>query len=200
MSDFLPVIPAKAGTQLLPKAPAQDRNWVPAFAGMTGLLLALAGCNLAPVYSGGSRGDAATALTEIAVAPIPDRAGFLVTQALRDRFGNTVEAPRFRLEVELDDRIEAFGVRGDNSAARERRTLRARYRLVAAVASAGQPAGTVLVDASATSDAGIDRVSSNYAVVAAEATALERLSIDIARQITARLALFARETKGMARP
>lgn len=164
------------------------------------ILLALAGCNLAPVYSGGGRSYAATALTDIAVAPIPDRAGFLVSQALHDRLGKTVDAPRYRLEVELDDRIDAFGVRGDNSAARERRTLRARYRLVAATASEGQPAGTVLVDATATSDAGIDRVSSSYAVVAAEATALERLSTDLARQITARLALFARDTKAMARP
>ncbi len=190
MSDFLPVIPAKAGTQLLPGAATSNRSWVPAFAGMTGVLLLLSACNLSPVYSGGSHGPAATALTEIAVAPIPDRAGFLVSQALRDRFGQPVAAPRYRLEVELDDRIDAFGVRGDNSAARERRTLRARYRLVAATASEGQPAGTVLVDATATSDAGIDRVSSNYAVVAAESTALERLSVDLARQIAARLALF----------
>ncbi len=164
------------------------------------LLLTLAGCNLAPVYSGGSHGYAATALTDIGIAPIPDRAGFLVAQALRDRLGAPVAVPRYRLEVELDDRIEAFGVRGDNSAARERRTLRARYRLVAAVAGAGQPAGTVLVDATATSDAGIDRVSSSYAVVAAEGTALERLSTDIARQITARLALFARDTRAMTKP
>ena len=86
----------------------------------------------------------------------------------------------------LDDQIVAFGVRGDNSAARERRTLRARYRLVDVQSNA------VLVDATAGSDIGIDRVSSNYAVVAAETTALERLSLDLANQITARLALFAR--------
>ena len=156
------------------------------------LLLALAACGLQPVYSGGGSGPAASALADIAVAPIPDRAGFLVGQALRDRLGMPVASPRYRLEVELDDRIDAFGVRGDNSAARERRTLRARYRLVAATRVADQPAGTVIVDATAVSDAGIDRVSSTYAVVAAETTALERLSADIARQIAARLALFAR--------
>jgi LPS-assembly lipoprotein len=147
--------------------------------------LALAGCGLAPVYSGGSSSAPAALMTQVEIAAIPDRSGFLVRQALIDRFGKTVADPRYRLEVELDDQIVAFGVRGDNSAARERRTLRARYRLVEIATN------IVLVDATATSDAGIDRVSSNYAVVAAETTALERLSTEIAQQIAARIARYA---------
>jgi LPS-assembly lipoprotein len=51
--------------------------------------------------------------------------------------------------------------------------------------------GTVLVDATAASDAGIDVVSSEYATVAAEQTALERLAKDIADQIVSRVALYA---------
>lgn len=149
----------------------------------------LAGCGLEPVYSGGGTSAPAALTAQVAVSPIPDRAGFLVRQALLDRLGEPVADPRYRLEVELDDQIVAFGVRGDNSAARERRTLRARYRLVEASSN------SVVLDATAGSDAGIDRVSSNYAVVAAETTALERLSIDVARQINARLALYARAAK-----
>ncbi|QYE35712.1 hypothetical protein KZX46_06990 [Polymorphobacter sp. PAMC 29334] len=148
-------------------------------------LVALAGCGLQPVYSGGSHGVAATTLTQIAIAPIPDRAGYLVMGALHDRLGTTVDKPKYRLEVELDDQIIGFGVRGDNSIARERRTLRARYRLVDAAT------GALILDATATSDAGIDRVSSDYAVVAAETTALERLAVDLAAQISVRLARFA---------
>lgn len=68
---------------------------------------------------------------------------------------------------------------------RERRTLRARYQLVSA--STGQ----VVLDATAGSDAGIDVVSSEYATVAAEQTAAERLADDVADQIVARLALYA---------
>lgn len=150
------------------------------------LLLALAGCNLAPVYSGGSRSAPAQLMEQIAVAPIPERSGFLVRQALGDQLGVPVADPRYRLDVQLDDQIVAFGVRGDNSAARERRTLRARYRLIETATN------TVVLDDTATADAGIDRVSSNFAVVAAENTALERLSVDIARQIGARLARYAR--------
>ncbi len=159
------------------------------------MALLLAGCGLSPVYSGGSASAPAVLAAQVEIAPIPDRAGFLVRQALIDRIGQPSEAVRYRLEIELDDQIVGFGVRGDNSVARERRTLRARYRLVETSTNA------VVVDATAGSDAGIDRVSSNYAVVAAETTALERLSVEIARQIAARLALYARTvapTAGLA--
>ncbi len=94
--------------------------------------------------------------------------------------------PTLKLEVALDDDIIGFGIRGDNSIIRERRTLRARYRLTDIAT------GKVLLDTTATADAGIDVVSSEYAVVAAESTTLERLSQNIADQIVARLALMGR--------
>jgi LPS-assembly lipoprotein len=149
-------------------------------------LLALGGCGLQPVYSGGSKGVAATSLRDIAVAPIANRAGYLVTGELHMRMGDPVDAPHYRLEVELDDQILGFGIRGDNSVTRERRTLRVRYKVVAVAT------GAVVLDATATSDAGVDRVSSDYAVVAAENTALERLATDLADQIVLRLSLLAR--------
>lgn len=153
-------------------------------------VLALAACNLRPVYAGGGSSAPATLLADIGIAPIPERAGFMVRQALEEQFGRSVANPSYRLEVVLDDQITAFGVRGDSSAARERRTLRARFRLVEAATN------RVVVDDTAAADAGIDRVSSNFAVVAAENTALERLSTDIARQISARLARYARARQG----
>ena len=52
----------------------------------------------------------------------------------------------------------------------------------------------VLLDATAGSDVGIDVVSSEYATIAAENTALERLSGIVADQIVARIALYARDT------
>ena len=147
--------------------------------------LSLAACQLAPVYSGGSTGQAQTMLSDIEVAPIPDKAGFLVRDRLVERM-NPSGNPVLKLDVALDDDIIGFGVRGDNSIIRERRTLRARYRITEIAT------GKVLLDTSASADAGVDVVSSEYAVVAAEATALERLSKDIADQIVARLALLAR--------
>lgn len=151
------------------------------------LPLALAGCGLQPVYSGGRSGAVAQRLSGVDIAPIEGRAGWLVTNALRDRLGAMGEgAARYRLDVRLDDRIVGLGSRSDDSVARERRTLRARYQLVDAAA------GTVLLDTTAASDAGIDVVGSEYAVIAAESTALERLSETIADQIVARLAVYAR--------
>lgn len=149
--------------------------------------LLLAGCQLAPVYSGGSRGVAQNMLSAVEVAPIPEKTGFLVRDRLRTRLhpGAGTTDPRYRLEVVLDDQIDGFGVRGDNSIVRERRTLRARYRLTEVATD------KVLLDTVASADAGIDVVQSEYAVVAAEETAVSRLADNIADQIIARLALLS---------
>lgn len=156
-------------------------------AALTALLLLLpAACNLAPVYSGGSAGAAQSLLGAVEVSDIPDKKGFLVRDRLIRRLDQQ-EAARYRLDVVLDDRIEGFGVRGDNTIIRERRTLRARYRLVELATD------KVVLDTTASADAGIDVVSSEYAVVAAEETAMGRLADDIADQIVARLALLGRE-------
>ena len=145
----------------------------------------VAGCGLQPLYSGGQSGAVATSLSSIRVGPIPERAGWLMRNALVDRLGSESASPAYRLEVELDDDLTGFGIRGDSGATRERRTLRARYRLV------DLATGSVVLDATAGSDAGIDVVSSEYATVAAEQSALERLSAVVADQMVARLALFA---------
>lgn len=151
--------------------------------------VALSGCSLRPLYSGGGAGAVAQMLQGVAVAPIPGQAGWLVRNALTDRLSpGGSPATRYRLEVELDDQITGFGLRLDNAVTRERRTVRARYRLVDATN------GTVLLDATAGSDAGIDVVSSDYATVAAEQTALERLAVEVADQIVARVALYAART------
>jgi LPS-assembly lipoprotein len=115
------------------------------------------------MYAGGSSGPVARSLSDISVAPIPDRAGWLTRNALMDRLGGENPGAAYRLEVDLDDDISGFGIRGDRSVTRERRTLRARYRLVQ------KSTGLVLLDATAGSDAGIDVVSSPYATVAAGA-------------------------------
>ena len=149
-------------------------------------LVAVSGCGLKPMYAGGSSGAVVSSLSAIQVAPIPERAGWLVRNALVDRLGGETSNPSYRLEVELDDDLTGFGIRGDSAVTRERRTLRARYRLVEL------SSGLVVLDATAGSDAGIDVVSSEYATVAAEQTAQERLAGVIADQMVSRLALFAR--------
>jgi LPS-assembly lipoprotein len=149
--------------------------------------LLLGGCGLHPLYSGGSSGVVATNLASIEVAPIEGKAGWLVSNALRDRLAKPDGAPAvYQLQVKLDDQITGLGVKRDDSVTRERRTLRARYQLV----ELGK--GTVVLDATAGSDAGIDVVSSEYATIAAENTALENLSATVADQIVTRVAIYAR--------
>lgn len=159
-----------------------------------GLALALSACGLRPMYAGGGSGPVAGTLRAIQVQAIPGRAGWLMHKALVQRLGAAEgDAAAYRLEVELDDNITGFGIRGDSAATRERRTLRARYRLV------DLSTGTVVLDATAGSDAGIDVVSSQYATVAAEQTALERLSEVVADQMAGRLAMYVTRTSPQSR-
>jgi len=153
------------------------------------LALLLSACGLRPLYGGGESSPIAATLRAVTVAPIDGQVGWLVHNQLTERLGpNQAGASAYRLEVELDDNITGFGIRGDRATTRERRTLRARYRLV------DLSNGAVVLDATAGSDAGIDVVSSEYATVAAEQTAVERLSEVLADQIVARIGLFAART------
>ena len=150
-------------------------------------VLLLGACSLRPLYEGGRSGAAGQMLGSVDVPAIEGKAGWLVRDALYARLGTKGSAgARFRLDVELDDNITGFGVRRDDSVTRERRTLRARYSLVDLADN------KMILDATAGSDVGIDVVSSEYATVAAENTALERLSQIIADQIVTRIALAAK--------
>jgi LPS-assembly lipoprotein len=150
-------------------------------------LLSLGGCGLQPMYAGGSHGRVAAALSDVEVGPIAGQQGWLMRNALVDRMGAAGHGPaRYRLDVLLDDQITGFGIRSNNTVTRERRALRARFKLV------DQSDQTILLDATAGADAGIDVVTSEYAVLAAEQTALENLTGEVADQIVARVALYAR--------
>jgi len=149
--------------------------------------LPLGGCGLQPMYAGGGNGAVARGLAGVDVPPIEGKAGWLVRNALKDRLGAAgTPTPRYRLDVRLDDRLEGFGLLSDDTIGRERRTLRARYQLV------DLGSGKILLDASAGADAGIDVVSSEYATIAAEQTALENLSKQVADRIVTNLALAMR--------
>ena len=159
-------------------------KWVAALAAS----IALAGCGLQPMYAGGGSGAVAQGLAAVDVAPIEGQAGWLVRNALRDRLAQSGASaePRYRLDVLLDDELEGLGLLTDETIGRERRTLRARYQLV------DLASGEIVIDASAGSDAGVDVVSSEFATIAAEQTALENLAVEVADRIVTRLTLTLR--------
>jgi len=151
---------------------------------------ALAACGLQPMYAGGGSGAVAQGLGSISVSPIEGRAGWLVRNALVDRFGaaHAASSARYRIDVRLDDSLEGLAVLSDDTIGRERRKLRARYQLV------DLASGDILLDATAGSDAGIDVVSSEYATIAAEQTALENLAREVADRIVTNVALNLRRS------
>jgi LPS-assembly lipoprotein len=153
--------------------------------------LLLSGCGLHPLYSSGDSGSVAGLLRQVQVSPIPGRAGWLMYTKLKQRLGEMGDAaPAYRLDVKLDENIIGLGIRGDRATTRERESLRARYQLV------NLATGQVVLDATAGSDEGIDVVSSEYATVAAEQTAQERLADLVADDIVSRLGVYATHAAG----
>jgi len=157
----------------------------------------LAACGLQPMYAGGGSGAVARGLAQVDVSAIEGRAGWLLRNALVDRLGagggSGGQAAAYRLDIRLDDNLEGFALLADDTIGRERRTLRARYQLV------DLASGAIVLDATAGSDAGIDVVSSEYATIAAEQTALENLARDVADRIVTRIALEIREAGAAGR-
>lgn len=141
------------------------------------------------MYAGGGSGGVARALSDVSVGPIEGQSGWLVRNALTDRLGAGQQngETRYRLDIRLDDKVEGLGQLSNDTTTRERRTLRARYQLIDLVS------GSVVLDATAGSDAGFDVVNSEYAVIAAEQTALENLAQEVADQIVTRISLRLRE-------
>lgn len=150
-------------------------------------LPALAACGLSPMYAGGTSSVSAQGLAAVEIPAIQGRSGWLVKNALEARLGLAGQsAPQYRLDVRLDDLLEALGVLNDDTISRERRILRARYQLV------DLASGAVLLDATAGSDAGIDVVSSEYATITAEQKAVENLALEVADQMATQIAVTLR--------
>lgn len=157
-------------------------------------LFALPACGLSPMYAGGGSAAVAQGIAAVEVPAIPGQSGWLVRNALQNRLGVAGQTtPQYRLDVRLDDSLEALGVLNDDTISRERRILRARYQLVDAAT------GEILLDATAGSDAGIDVVSSEYATIAAEQKALENLALELAEQMATQVSLALRNRTAAAR-
>lgn len=149
--------------------------------------LALTACGLSPMYAGGTSAGVAQGIAAVDIPAIQGRGGWLVKNALEARLGVAGQTtPQYRLDVRLDDSLEALGVLNDDTISRERRILRARYQLV------DLATGSILLDATAGSDAGIDVVSSEYATIAAEQKALENLALEVADRMATQVAVTLR--------
>jgi LPS-assembly lipoprotein len=158
-----------------------SRNW--RLAALALACAPLGACGLHPMYAGGGSGAVARDAGAVAVSAIGGKAGYLVHNALTDRLGaGGTSTARYRLDVRLDEKLTGIIVQTDDSVSRERRLMRARYQLT------DLSTNTVMLDATADADAGIDIGANEYAVIAAEQTAQENLATDIANQIVTQVA------------
>lgn len=160
--------------------------------------LMLSACGLQPMYANSANSGGPSiveGLASVEVPSIPGRSGWLVRNELIDRLSAAgQETPRYRLDIALDDSLQGLGVLNDDTISRERYTLRARYQLV------DLETDTILLDATAGADAGIDVVSSEFATIAAEQRAQENLSRELADRIVTRIALTLRSAQKTQTP
>lgn len=83
------------------------------------LSLALAACGFRPMYGGGQNAAVNAHLAAVHIAPIPDRLGQEVRNALEQRFAAAGQGERvYTLAITLEERIQELGVRRDATARR----------------------------------------------------------------------------------
>jgi LPS-assembly lipoprotein len=155
-------------------------------------LLGLAACGFQPVYApveapgGGRAAPAVLALGEISIAPMPDRVGQLVRNNLLERFGplDQGRAPRYSLEIALEEEREGLAFERDESVTRYNYRLNAVYRLI------DLRTGEVLHTARSRSISAFNVVESEFATVVAAQDAVARVAREISTDIEAQLAVF----------
>ena len=155
---------------------------------LTGMV-GVSGCGFRPVYAvkGGSS-PARHELGLIDVAPLPDRPGQLLRQALQQRLSNSDEAlaKRYQLTVAFGISSDSIGVQQDSTVTRVRQTGTANWFLRML-----DTASTLVASGTARTLDGVNIIDQQYfeADLASE-SAQRRIADAIANQITLQLASY----------
>ncbi len=162
-----------------------------------GLALAAAGCGFRPLYERGGGPDcegpgAAAHMAAVRVAPIPDRAGQILRNALSDALapGGRAGGAAYRLDVALEETRTDLVIRRDSASTFAK--LRATGRWTLSDAATGK----ALTRGRSEATAVFNIVESGYANLNARRAARERAARAVAADIHARLALFFRRHAG----
>jgi LPS-assembly lipoprotein len=153
--------------------------------------LALAACGFRPLH-GGPEATAEQAslrqeLATVFVATIPERSGQQLRNLLIEQlgFGSDPAAPRYTLNVVLEETINALGIRQDATSSYGRLTIVARYSLT------DTTTGKSVLRDSTRAFSGYTIVDSEYAALTAEREAREKtlrqLAETLARRVTVQL-------------
>jgi LPS-assembly lipoprotein len=155
------------------------------------MLWLLAGCGFEPLY--GSRGQGSrvdSALSEIRIAPIKDRAGQQLYNYLLDRLNprGAPDRPRFILTTTLAISKVELGIERDETATRAKLSLSANFSLRNAADNAVVYAG------SSQSTNSFNIVESDFATLSAEKDAIDRAARVVSEEIKTRLGLYLNRT------
>lgn len=148
----------------------------------------LGGCGFEPLYGnrGGGGAAARPEMALIAIPPIPDRAGQLLRNALRDRLTPTglPDRPRWRLDVSLKETTTDLVILRDATATFAKFVGVAKWVLVDLSSDSPAARGQV------TRRASYSISSSEFASLQAEEDARRRVVTEIAEDIRLRLGLY----------
>ena len=162
-------------------------------AGACIFLLLLSACGFRPLYGPASASQARTSerLASVSVSLIPDRTGQLVRNALLDRIniGGQPAKPEFVLDVDVNESIQNLAIQRDETATRANLILQADFRLVVTATR------ETVFDGSVQSVSSYNiSTSQDFATLSAETNARRRGALDLADEITARVAIFLART------
>jgi LPS-assembly lipoprotein len=163
-------------------------------AGLTALLLLLAGCGWQPLYghdASSQGGNAAPQLAQVHIQPIADRVGQQLYNLLRDRMNpqGVPADPQYDLIVTLRQSATQELIQQDQTASRITITLTAEYKLIVR----GQEAPVFNGQARATT--AYDLLDDPYASVVSAEDAKRRGAKSLADEISNRVAVYLAETK-----
>ena len=149
--------------------------------------LTLAACGFQPLYAKRATGDsAAVQMSQIRVAPIPDRVGQQVRNHLLDGLNprGRPREPRYRLDVTLQEQKVGLAIESDDTVSRINLTLNAQFVLEDLAAQA------VVLRGATTTIAAYNLILSDYANLIAEQDAKRRATRELADEIKTRVAVY----------
>jgi LPS-assembly lipoprotein len=159
-------------------------------------LLALAGCGWQPLYgqvnNGTEGGNAGPRLASVHIAPIANRVGQHLYNALRDRLnpGGAPTEPHYDLVIQIDERTERMLVLPDQTATRVDLTLSATYSLY--------QRGTrkAVFEGHSRSTTTYDLLTDEFATVQSTDDAHRRGALALADDIATQVAVFLAQPTG----
>ena len=165
-------------------------------AGLAALLApGLAGCGFQPLYAGKPGSGVADDIAAVRIAPIRDRSGQILRNALIERLNprGAPADPRHVLETSLAVTRQKLGIRKDETATRESLRFTAVFRLRESAS------GAIVHSGRAAAIASYNIVESEYATIASERAARRRGLTLVAERMTARLSAWFNRLRSLRR-